>query len=58
MHRAEINLLLNVFTDRSVEFIRCIYGGTSWSCMSDSSEYFFRSSDTSLSIMCRFVVNP
>ena len=54
----ETNLLLNFLTACLAAFIRCMCGGTSWNCMYDSPKYCFRSSDTSLYMMCSFGVNP
>ena len=58
MHRSETKLFLNVLTDRSAVFLRCMFGVTDWNCMYVISKYCFRLSDTSLSMMCSFGVNP
>ena len=58
MHRAAIKWFLNVLTDLSAEFLQSMCGGTSCNCMSESSKYLLRSSDTSLSMMWSFGVNP
>ena len=58
MHRAAIKWFLKVLTDLSAEILRCMCGGTNWNCISESSKYFLRSSDTSLSMMWSFGVNP
>ena len=58
MHRAAIMWFFKVLTAFSAEFFRCMCGGTSWNCISESSKYFLRSSDTSLSMMWIFGVNP
>ena len=58
VHRAAINWFLKFITALSAAFIRCMCGGTSWNCISESSTYFLRSSDTSLSMMWNFGVNP
>ena len=58
MHRAAIKGFLNVLTVLSAEFLRWMCGVTSWNCMSESSEYCLRFSDTSLRMMWSFGVNP
>ena len=51
VHRAAITWFLKVITDLYAAFLQCICGGTSWNCISESSKFFLRSSDTSLSMM-------
>ena len=58
MHMVAIKWFLNVITAIYAAFIQCMCGGTSWNCMYESSKYCLRFSDTSLSMMWNFGINP
>ena len=57
MNRAAIKWFLNVLKALSAAFLRYMCGVTSSNYMYESSKYFLRSSDTSLSMMRSFGVN-
>ena len=58
VHRAAMKWFLKVLTALSAAFLQCMCGGTSWNCISESSKYFLRSSDISISMMWSLGVNP
>ena len=58
VHRESIKCFLKLIKALSAAFIQCMCGGTSWDCISESSKYCLKSSDTSLSLMWSFGVNP
>ena len=51
-------MVLESFHSPFCGIFRCMCCGTSWLCISESSKHFLSSSDTSLSMMWSFGVNP